>query len=143
MCRRHCVEAGGCQGAKTHATSTRATPTLTSDKGKQAVASSSAITLSPSSSPPPSWDKAITRKSTAVDMFANPIFASQMTAAFTKQHAVEQAQEEQLQAADAECLSNIAKAKNHVIIYAWPKVSCSSILMLQVITSDTFSIGQC
>ena len=141
MCRRHCVEAGGCQGAKTHATSTN--PTLTSDKGKQAVASSSTITLSPSSSPPPLWDNAISKKSTAVDMFANPRYASQMTAAFTKQHAVEQAQEEQLRAPDTERLANIAKAKNHVIIYAWPKVSCSSILMLQVITPDTFLIGQC
>lgn len=48
-----------------------------------------------------------------------------MTAAFTKQHAIEQAREEKLRAVDAERLANLEKAKNHVIIYAWPKVRCS------------------
>jgi len=49
-----------------------------------------------------------------------------MTAAFTQQHADHQAQEEQWQAVDAERLANFEKAKNHVIIYAWPKVCCFS-----------------
>jgi hypothetical protein len=76
-------------------------------------------------------------------MFTNPKYASQMTAAFTKQHAIEQAREERLRAADAERLANLEKAKNHVIIYAWPKVCCSYIHRLQIIMPHTFSIGQC
>ncbi|KAF8219139.1 hypothetical protein L208DRAFT_1216358, partial [Tricholoma matsutake] len=32
-----------------------------------------------------------------------------------------QALEERQQAVDVECLANVEKAKNHVIIYAWPK----------------------
>ena len=126
MCRCHCVEAGGCQGAKSH------TPAFRSDKGKQrAVASSSFTPPSPLSSPPPSWDNTTTNKSTGVDMFANPRYASQMTAAFTKQHAIEQALEEQLRAVDAERLANLEKAKNHVIIYAWPKVRYLQVPTLQ------------
>ncbi|KAF8238676.1 hypothetical protein L208DRAFT_1241506, partial [Tricholoma matsutake] len=46
---------------------------------------------------------------------------SQMTAAFTQQYADKHALEEQQQAVDVEHLTNIEKAKNHVIIYVWPK----------------------
>ncbi|KAF8802113.1 hypothetical protein BYT27DRAFT_7307879 [Phlegmacium glaucopus] len=54
-------------------------------------------------------------------MFANPRYASQMMAVFTQQYADEHAQEERQRAVDAERLANIEKAKNHVIIYSWPK----------------------
>jgi len=77
-----------------------------SDKGKQRA-------VSPS---PP-----LTATATARDIFANPRYASQMTAAFTEQNAIHQAIEEKRRAVDAERLANIEKAKNHVIIYAWPK----------------------
>lgn len=76
-------------------------------------------------------------------MFANPRYVSQMTAAFTKQHAIEQAREEQLGAVDAERLTNLEKAKNHVIIYAWPKVCCSFVHTLWIIFPDLFLIRQC
>ena len=56
-------------------------------------------------------------------MFADPQYASQMSAAFTQQYADKNALEEQRRAVDAERLANIEKAKNHIIIYAWPKVS--------------------
>ena len=56
------------------------------------------------------------------DIFANPQYASQMTAAFTEQNAIHQAIEEKRRMVDAEHLANIEKAKNHVIIYAWPMV---------------------
>lgn len=54
-----------------------------------------------------------------------------MTAAFTEQHAVHQALEEKRRAVDAEHLAIIEKAKNHVIIYAWPKVYCIIIIDFQ------------
>jgi hypothetical protein len=90
--------------------------------GKQRAVSPRAFNLrSPSSSPPPATATAST--STAMDLFADPRYASQMTAAFTKQYADKHALEEQQRALDAERLANIEKAKNHVVIYAWPKVS--------------------
>jgi hypothetical protein len=91
------------------------------------------------------WDTSsntIANKSTAVDMFANPRYASQMTPAFTQQHAIEQALEERRRAADEERLANLEKAKNHVIIYAWPKVFCSLVPTLQHL-GLTHAIGQC
>ena len=45
-----------------------------------------------------------------------------MTAAFTQQHAIEQTREEHRQVVNAERLANVEKVKNHIIIYAWPKV---------------------
>ena len=57
-----------------------------------------------------------------MDLFADPRYASQMTAAFTQQYADKHALEEQQRVVDVEHLANIEKAKNHVIIYAWPKV---------------------
>lgn len=79
MCRRHCVEAGGCRGAKGHTTSSAPGPLATlTDKGKQRATSSSSTPRLGSSSPPPPWDissNAIANKSTAVDMFANPRYA--------------------------------------------------------------------
>lgn len=115
MCRRHCIEAGGCQGTKTHMAQNTATLA-----GKQRAAVSPFNIPLPSSLPPPSTATAST--STAMDLFADPRYASQMTAAFTQQYADKQAMEERQRAVDAERLANIEKAKNHVIIYAWPKV---------------------
>ncbi|KAF8227788.1 hypothetical protein L208DRAFT_1294878 [Tricholoma matsutake] len=56
-----------------------------------------------------------------MDLFADPRYGSQMTTAFTQQYADKHALEEQQRAVDVERLANIEKAKNHVIIYAWPK----------------------
>jgi hypothetical protein len=42
-----------------------------------------------------------------------------MTAAFTEQHAIHQALQENRRAVDAERLENIEKAKNHVVTHAW------------------------
>jgi hypothetical protein len=109
MCRRHCIEAGGCR-AKGHGAT---------EKEKQ-QAMSPFSQRSPSSSPPREILMAST--STAVDMFADPRHASQMTAVFTKHYAIQQTLEEQRRAADAERIANIEKAKHNVIVYAWPKV---------------------
>ena len=96
---------------------------LTSNKGEQhAILPSS----SPSMLPPPELSMAST--SAAVDMFANSQHASQLTTAFTKYHATEQAQEEHQWVLNAEHLANIKKTKHQVIIYAWPKV-CSSLIV--------------
>ncbi len=122
MCRRHCLEAGGCQGTKTHVRET--TGSSASDKGKQREVSPSTMPFLPSSSSLPLSATASTSTARDRDMFANPRYASQMTAAFTEQHAVHQALEEKRRAEDADRLANIEKAKNHVIIYAWPKVCC-------------------
>jgi hypothetical protein len=118
MCRRHCIEAGGCQGTKTHMA--RSTATLA---GNQRAAISPFNPPSPSSSPPLPTSTATASTSSAIDLFADPRYASQMTAAFTQQYADKYALEEQQRVVDAERLANIEKAKNHVIIYAWPKVS--------------------
>jgi hypothetical protein len=64
-------------------------------------------------------------------MFADPRYASQMTAAFTQQYADKYVLEEQQRTVDAERLANIEKAKNHVIIYVWPKV-CHLMFMLDL-----------
>jgi hypothetical protein len=112
MCRRHCAEAGGC-----HA------------KGHSAVGPASAsgsrreipVSRSPTSPVSPRDSSAITT-SAETDMFADPRYASQMTAAFTKHYALEQSREELRRAADTERLANIDKAKHHVVIYSWPKV---------------------
>jgi hypothetical protein len=72
--------------------------------------------------------------STAVDMFADPRHASQMTAAFTKHYAIQQTLEEQRRAADAERIANIEKAKHNVIVYAWPKV-CPPFFSLAFLSS--------
>ena len=134
MCRQHCLEAGGCQGTKTHIRET--TGTLASDKGEQRAVSPPTMPSLPSSPPPPLTATAST--STARDIFANPRYASQMTAAFTEQHAVHQALEEKRRAVDAERLTNIEKAKNHIIIYAWPKVCC---IVIVNFGADMFSTG--
>lgn len=115
MCRRHCLDAGGCLGTKTHMCEVAGSSA--SDKGKQRAVSPPSMPSSPS---PPLTATAST--STARDMFANPRYASQMTAAFTEQNAIHQAIEEKRRAVDAERLANIEKAKNHVVIYAWPTV---------------------
>jgi hypothetical protein len=117
MCRRHCLEAGGCR-AKGHGVS--AVPS-SMDKGKQrAISPSDSSQHSRSSSP--SLNTATAGALTSTDLFADPRHASQMTAIFTKHYAREQAQEEQRRAADAERIANVEKAKSHVIIYAWQKV---------------------
>jgi hypothetical protein len=116
MCCQHCVEAGGCQGTKTHMVQNTAT---LSGKQRAAVSPFDLSSLS-SSPPPPATAPAST--STAMDLFADPRYASQMTAAFMQQYADKHALEEQQQAVDAERLTNIEKAKNHIIIYVWPKV---------------------
>jgi hypothetical protein len=109
MCRQHCIEGGGCR-AKGHGTT---------DKGKQ-HATSPFSQHSPSSSPP--QEISTTSASTAVDMFADPRHASQMTAVFAKHYVLQQTLEEQRRAADAERIANVEKAKHHVIVYAWPQV---------------------
>ena len=114
MYQRHCLESGGCP-AKGHET----LATLPSDKGKQCAVSPS---FSLSKSPPPELLMASTSASEAMDMFANPQHASQLTSVFTKYHAVKQAQEEHQQVLDAKRLANIEKGKHQVIIYSWPKV---------------------
>lgn len=108
MCRRHCIDAGGCR-VKGHGAT---------DKGKQRAMSP----LSPSPSSTPPREIHIASTSTTVDMFADPRHASQMTAAFTKHYAIQQTLEEQRRAVDAERIANIEKAKHNVIVYAWPKV---------------------
>ena len=114
MCHQHCLEAGGCQGTKTHVCET--TVSSASDKGKQREVSPSTMPFLPSSSSLLLTATAST--STVRDMFANPRYPSQMTATFTEQHAVHQALEEKQRAEDANRLANIEKAKTHVIIYA-------------------------
>jgi GRF zinc finger len=118
MCRRHCLEAGGCR-AKGHGTS--AVPSLTTDKGKQRVTSPSDSSQH-SRSLSPSLNTAMAGALTSTDLFADPRHASQMTAVFTEHYTCEQAREEQRRAADAERIANIEKAKSHVIVYAWQKV---------------------
>ena len=109
MCRRHCAEAGGC-----HA------------KGHSAIGLPSTSGKAPSLQSPTPSSPQESSASTATDMFADPRYASQMTAVFTKHYALEQSREELRRAADIERLANIDKAKHHVVIYAWPKV-CSRI----------------
>jgi hypothetical protein len=89
--------------------------------GKQRAAVSPFDLLSPSSLPPPP-PTATTSTSTAMDLFADPQYALQMTTALTQQYADKHALEEQQQAVDVEHLTNIEKVKNHIIIYVWPKV---------------------
>lgn len=114
MCRRHCLEAGGCQ-AKGHNAS--AVPSSAFDMGKQRATS---LDFPPSRSTSP-----VQQASTSTDFFADPRHASQMTAVFTEHYARQQALEEQQRAADAERIANIEKVKSHVIIYAWQKVCYS------------------
>jgi hypothetical protein len=113
MCRRHCAEAGGCH-AKGH--SAMSGPISTSGNRHEKVPS----LRSPTS--PRESSATTTGTSSATDMFADPRYASQMTAAFTKHYALEQGREELRRVADTERLANIDKAKHHVVIYAWPKV---------------------
>jgi hypothetical protein len=117
MCRRHCLEAGGCQ-AKGHNAST--VPSSLFDKGKQRATS---LEFQPSRSTSPDQNTITAgTTSTSTDFFADPRHASQMTAVFTEHYARQQALEEQQRAADAERIANIEKLKSHVIIYAWQKV---------------------
>ena len=128
MCRRHCLEAGGCR-VKTHlATNLTAGASLASGGQEQ-------LLLSPPSPshPPFSVNVALAGPSItvdssrpaapAVDFFANPRHASQIAPAFTQQYAREQALEESKRAADAERLANIEKAKHSVMVYGWARVS--------------------
>ena len=117
MCRLHCAEAGGCH-AKGH--STIAPTSASGDRHEKTPLLQSRT--SPSSPP----ESLATTTSAAKDMFADPRYASQMTAAFTKHYALKQGREELRRAADTERLANIDKAKHHVVIYAWPKV-CSGV----------------
>jgi hypothetical protein len=116
MCRRHCLEAGGCQ-AKGHNNST--VPSSALNKGKHRATS---LEVPPSRSSSPDQHTATAGTSTSTDFFADPRHASQMTAVFTEHYARQQALEEQQRAADAERIANIEKVKSHVIIYAWQKV---------------------
>lgn len=121
MCRRHCLEAGGCQ-AKGHTAST--VPSFALNKGKQRATSQE---FPPSRSSSPDQHTATAGTSTSTDFFADPRHASQMTAVFTEHYARQQALEERQRAADAERIANTEKVKSHVIIYAWQKV-CRSFL---------------
>src|SRR5882762_5242212 len=89
MCRRHCLEAGGCQ-AKGHNAST--VPSSALNKGKQRAKS---LEISPSRSSSPDQHTAIAGTSTSTDFFADPRHASQMTAVFTEHYASQRALEEQ------------------------------------------------
>ena len=116
MCRRHCLEAGGCQ-AKGHNPSTA--PSSALNKGKQRATS---LEFPSSHSSSPNQLTEIAETSTSTNFFADPRHASQMTAVFTEHYARQQTLEEQRRAADAERIANIERVKSHVIIYAWQKV---------------------
>jgi len=132
MCRRHCLEAGGCQ-AKGHNAST--VPSSALNKGKQRAKS---LEISPSRSSSPDQHTAIAGTSTSTDFFADPRHASQMTAVFTEHYASQRALEEQQRAADAERIANIEKVKSHVIIYAWQEV-CHSFFFSLLLPIFTWS----
>jgi hypothetical protein len=136
MCRRHCLEAGGCQ-VKGHNAST--VPSSALNKGKQWATSLEFPPSRPSS--PDQHTTATAGASTSTDFFADPRHASQMTAVFTEHHARQQALEEQRRAADAERISNVEKVRSHVIIYAWQKV-CHSFFQSYRQYSPVL-IGQC
>ena len=125
MCHRHCIEARGCQ-TKGHAATSW--PSVTLGDGQEKTPSAPPHSLTSPSLPP-------LECSAATDMFADPCYASQMTAAFTKHYTLEQDQEEWWQAVDAEWLANINKVKHHIIIYAWPKVCpfCMAFFLLTII----------
>ena len=116
MCRRHCLEAGGCQ-AKGHSAPT--VPSSALNKGKQRATS---LEFPPLRSSSPDQQTATAGTSTSTDFFTDPRYASQMTAVFTEHYACQRALEEQQRTADAERIANIEKVKSHVIIYAWQKV---------------------
>ena len=128
MCRRHCLEAGGCQ-AKGH--NPPSAPSSTLNKGKQRATS---LEFPPSRSSSPDQHTATAGTSTSTDFFADPRHASQMTAVFTEHYARQQALEEQRRAADAERIANIEKVKSHVIIYAWQKVCL--FFFFSILTAD-------
>lgn len=112
MCRRHCAEAGGC-----HAKGHSAIGPISASSSRHEK-----TTIIPPTTPSSPRESSVTTASTSKDLFADPRYASQMTAAFTKHYALEQDREELRRAADTERLANIDKAKHHVVIYAWPKV---------------------
>ena len=135
MCRRHCLEAGGCR-VKTHlASNVIAGASLPLALGGQERLLSSSP---PPSNPPRSVAHSVnlapagpsTTVGPALDFFANPCHASQIVPAFTHQYAREQAFEESKRAADAERLANIEKAKHSVMVYGWARVSLSFLLLL-------------
>jgi hypothetical protein len=113
------IAAGGCS-AQNHAVSSSVT-SATRNEGEDTQ-------LSPLRSPPPSPHRSTSPPTTssakngALDMFANPRHASQMTAAFTQHYARELELEEQRRAADALRIERHNKAKHNVIVYGWAKV---------------------
>ncbi|KAG6913767.1 hypothetical protein DXG01_004445 [Tephrocybe rancida] len=133
-CRKHCIDAGGCSGIKTHYAPLAHGPTppppstelpAQLDKGKAC-----AMGTPPQSPQPritlPTLPTAASSPSTAHeassgDLFANPRYASQLAPAFTLQNAIEQSLEEKRREADEVWLASIERAKNHVIVYAWSK----------------------
>jgi hypothetical protein len=130
MCRRHCVEAGGCR-VKTHFIT--AGSMLPSTSGMQErLLSSSPPPSNPGPSPSVNRIPGPAGPSTidlTLDFFANPRHASQIAPAFTQQYAREQALEESKRSADAERLANIEKAKHSVMVYGWARVSLSCLLL--------------
>jgi hypothetical protein len=62
----------------------------------------------------------------AVDMFSNPRYSSQMSAAFTQQYARQQELEEQRRATDAARMERQEKARHNVVVYGWAKVCATN-----------------
>ena len=71
-----------------------------------------------------------------------PVWSSVLwTEPWYTNYALEQAWEEDQLAANAECITNIEKAKCQVIVYVWPKV-CSPLLVLFILELTYIWIGQ-
>lgn len=116
LCRKHCVEQGGCS-SKTH--KARGTiPTLTPAFGS----SSSAPFLSP---PPPSPPLKLSSRlpdlaeSHAVDPSANPRFSTHLLPIFTGVIAEQQQKAQQQRILDAQEKESAQKAKQRITIYSW------------------------
>jgi hypothetical protein len=125
MCRRHCVAAGGC-AAKKHSASESAALGTSSHKGKEPVHASPGPLPAPSPRHLNSPQPAASMENDAVDMFSNPRYSSQMSAAFTQQYARQQELEKQRRATDAARMERQEKARHNVVVYGWAKVCATN-----------------
>jgi hypothetical protein len=119
MCRRHCLEAGGCL-VKSHSKDDQFLATQASQLTSTILqAPSTRTTMETLSSPPLTTSKL---RQQGQDLHANLRYSSQMPAVFTEQSAREQQLQESRRAAEAEHLRNVRKVNGCVTCYGWPSV---------------------
>ena len=128
MCRRHCLEAGGCL-VKGHSKDEKSLATQASQFTiLQAPSTAEALPSPPLTMPPQ-------LRQPGRDLHANLRYSSQMPAVFTEQSGREQELQESRRAAEAEHLRNVRKVNGCVTCYGWP-------LVCQFLLSHNMSLMQ-